>query len=534
MSGAKDWSADYVIVGAGSAGCVLANRLSADPAVRVILLEAGVADRDPSLHVPGAIVRNVANPAFNWNYYTQPQKHLAGRELFWPRGKVLGGSSSINGMLYVRGDRVDYDGWAKAGCDGWSYAEVLPYFRRSESSDRGGGEFHGRDGPLRVTTGAPRTPICSAFVEAAVDAGFPSNDDFNGATQEGFGHFDCTIHSGRRWSTATAFLRPVRQRANLKVLPNAMVSRLQIEQGCARGVVARIGGAEVTITAGREVILCGGTINSPQLLMLSGIGPAEHLESVGVRVQADLPGVGGNLQDHVAFKFHVECQEPVTAFKYLHPWHALRAGMAYTFGRTGVLAHTALPTGGFFRTQEGLEAPDIQVHVAIGLVPDHGRKLPDRHGFTVYVNQGRPASRGTIRLRSADAAQAPLIDPGYLSDPGDMQVLLRGIDAVRSILERPALRPYVSSVMVPGPEVAAQDGMEALIRERAISVYHPVGTCAMGEGADRVVDARLRVRGVGQLRVVDASVMPTLMNGNTNAPTIMIAERAADLIRDGA
>jgi choline dehydrogenase len=524
------FSCDYLIVGAGSAGCVLANRLSEDPAKRVILLEAGSADTDPTLHVPGAIVRNVSNPRFNWGYNTQPQAHLDQRQLFWPRGRVVGGSSSINGMLYVRGSHSDYDRWSEGGCEGWGFHDVLPYFIKAENSERGLSRFHGDDGPLRVSTGASRTPICTAFLDAAQHEGFAVNDDFNGEKQEGFGHFDCTIFKGRRWSSSTAYLKPVRHRKNLRIVTNALASRVLFSGGRAVGIEAIVDGKLQTLRVDAEVILSGGAINSPQLLMLSGIGPASHLRSHGIDVAVDAPEVGANLQDHIAYKFHLACPLPVTAFKFLHPWHAFCAGLDYMFRRKGVISHTVLPTGGFFRSAQGLTEPDSQIQLAIGLVPDYGRKLPDQHGFTVYVNQGRPSSRGDIRLASKDPTHHPHIDPKYLSEPSDMKVLLDSCERVRGILDDRALKPFISKELQPGIEVRTSLQMEAAIRQKAVSTYHPVGTCRMGADERSVVDCRLRVRGVTGLRVVDASVMPTLMNGNTNAPTIMIAERAAALI----
>jgi choline dehydrogenase len=522
---------DYLVVGGGSAGCAVAARLSEDPKARVLLLEAGGPDSDPSLHVPGAIVRNVANPRFNWGYNTVAQPSLAGRELFWPRGKVLGGSSTINGMLYVRGHRSDYDRWASLGCEGWSYDDVLPYFIRAERNERGEGPFHGADGPLRVARGRARTPICTAFIDAAVSAGYPANDDFNGGSQEGFGHFDCTVHRGRRMSTATAYLVPARGRANLTVITRAHVTRVVVRDGRAVGVSAVVDGSPCEIAADQEVILCGGAINTPQLLMLSGIGPADHLRTMGITPIVDAPEVGGNLQDHIAYKFHLACPLPVTAYKYLNPWHAFLSGIHYAVRREGVISHTALPTGGFFRTRSAPDAvPDIQVTITIAIVPDYGRKLPDRHGFTVYVNQGRPQSRGTIRLQSSDPLAAPRIDPNYLTEAHDVSVITEGCEQVREILSQGALKPYVSEELQPGGTVRARTDWEPVIRQKATTVYHPVGTCRMGPDAGAVVDPQLRVRGVQGLRLADASIMPTLMNGNTNAPTIMIAERAAALI----
>ncbi|MDP2801860.1 MAG: choline dehydrogenase [Phreatobacter sp.] len=523
---------DYIVIGAGSAGAVLASRLSEDPGVRVLLAEAGGWDRDPTLHIPGAIVRNVTNPKFNWGYKTEPQAHLNNRQLVWPRGRLIGGSSSINGMIYIRGHARDYDVWRQLGCTGWGYDDVLPYFRKAETSARGGDTYHGDAGPLKVMRGEPGTPVCSAFVEAAVAAGYVRSDDFNAVEQEGFGHYDCTIHRGRRYSTATAYLRPALNRPNLTVVTRAVAHRVVFEDRVARAVAFSIDGKPETLRAEREIFLCGGAINSPQLLMLSGIGPADHLRDVGVDVVHDAPDVGGNLQDHIAFKYQIECPEPVTAYKYRNPLHAGLAGLKYLFNGSGILGRTALPTGGFLRTTPDKDIPDIQVQVAVAMVPapSSGRRFPDRHGFTVYVNQGRPLSRGTIRLRNDDPAALPAIDPRYFSAEEDLDVLLDGMKRTEDILRQPALDRYRGRQAEPPTSVTTRDGYIAEIREKATSTYHPIGTCRMGADDRSVVDEALRVRGVSGLRVVDASVMPTLINGNTNAPTIMIAEKAADLV----
>lgn len=516
---------DFLIVGAGSAGCVLANRLSADPANRVILLEAGGSDAMTLNRIPGTLITTATNPKTNWSYQTEPQAELGGRRLNWPRGKVLGGSSAINGMIYIRGNARDYDVWRQMGCPGWSYADVLPYFRMAETSQRGASEFHGGEGPLHVKAGL-ENPIGNAFIEAAQQAGYPFCPDFNGASQEGFGHYDTTISKGRRWSTARAYLDPALMRKNLAIVQRALACRVILERGRAVGVEAIVNGRKHIYRAEREVLLSGGAINSPQLLMLSGIGPADHLRRFGIEVALDQPQVGENLQDHLAYRIRVACPQPITAYRYLNPFHAAMAGLQYVTTRGGFLSHSPLPTGAFFRSDARLEVPDMQVHLVLALMTDMGNRLPKEHGFMIQVNEGVPASRGTIRLRSADPKEAPAMDPRYLTAGEDLANLVRGAERMMDVLEQPAIRPFISRRVEP----ATRADIAAGIREKAVTVYHPVGTCRMGEGPAAVVDPDLRVHGIAGLRVVDASVMPVLVNGNTNAPTIMIAEKAAAMI----
>lgn len=524
---------DVLIIGAGSAGCVLANRLSENPAHRVVLLEAGGSDRDPMLHVPGAVSRVLATPRVNWGYRSEPEAGLAGRSVPLYRGKVLGGTSTLNGMIYTRGHPRDYDDWRQAGCEGWSYDDVLPFFRRAERSERGPGEHHGGDGPLHVTMSRPVPPVCDAFLAAAAAEGYPVGVDFNGAAQEGFGHYDVTIRRGRRWSTASAYLKPARRRPNLTVLTHAECRRLLFDGRRVVGVEAVRHDELLEIRAGKETLLAAGAFNSPKLLMLSGIGPADALAGLGIPVRLDRDGVGRNLRDHVSYRMNYACTGPVTAYAHTRPVRGAGAVLAYALGRRGILGSTSFPTGGFFRSHDGLDVPDLQMGLCMGLLPEGGRMLPDREGFTVTVRQGRPASRGEVRLRSADPADPPAIEPRYFSDPGDMPVLMRGTRRLRAILRNPAIRRLIDHEIMPGQAVVDDDvRLAASIREASNTTHHFIGTCRMGGDPASVVDPLLRVRGVDGLRVIDASVMPAHINGNTNAPTIMIAEKGAAMVLD--
>ena len=519
---------DYVIVGAGSAGCVLANRLSADPDCRVLLLEAGPRDWHPFIHMPAGLAKLVNRKGVNWNYSTEPVPALDGRRLWWPRGKVLGGSSSINAMCYVRGDPGDYDEWA-AQAPGWDWSGVLPYFLRAEHNSRGASALHGGEGPLAVSDLRHRNPLSAVFLEATAQAGLPANGDFNGPVQEGFGFYQVTQRDGARCSSAAAYLAPVRGRANLTVRTGARALRVLLEGGRASGVEFAHGRRVECAMAAAEVLLCGGAVNSPQLLMLSGIGPADALRAHGIDARADLPGVGANLQDHLDVCTLQRCTQAVTYDRISD----LKVALDYYLFRRGAGTSNIAESGGFARSPLAPDArPDLQFHFVPALLDDHGRHRLPGDGYTLHACGLRPRSRGRLALRSADPAAAPCIHPGYLSDPGgaDLEVLLQGLRLSREILAQPAFDAFRGEEIFPGAARTRREELVAFIRAKAETIYHPVGTCRMGADQDAVVDAALRVHGVERLRVVDASVMPTLPGGNTNAPVIMIAERASDLI----
>ncbi len=522
---------DYVIVGAGSAGCVLADRLSADPAVRVLLLEAGPGDRGWKTQIPAALTYNLMNDRVNWYYRTEPQAQMNGRRLYWPRGRLLGGSSSLNAMVYIRGHALDYDRWVEEGAAGWSYAEVLPYFRRAESHSLGADDYRGGDGPLTVTRGSGDNPLFDAWIEAGEQAGYPATPDMNGYRQEGMGRMDMTIRAGRRCSTARAYLRPAMARPNLFVFTRCLATRVLLERGRAVGVEYREGGFVKRALAAREVILAGGAINSPQLLMLSGIGPAGHLRRVGVPVRHDLPGVGRDLQDHLEFYFQVECREPVTMLEAMRPHNMLRIGLRWFLFHDGPAASSHLEAGGFIRSRPGVRHPDIQFHFLPALVEDHGRSKGRMHAYQAHAGTMRPASRGWLELRSADPAEHPLIEPNYLAEARDRADLRACVRLTREIFAQPAFDRYRGRELQPGAEAVDDAALDAFIRAKADSAYHPCCTCRMGTDEAAVVDPQCRVRGLDGLRVVDASIMPSMVSGNLNAPTIMIAEKAADLIR---
>jgi len=524
---------DHIVVGAGAAGCLLAARL-AERGLRVLLLEAGPRDRSPILAIPGASAFAGAK-RFNWAYESEPQPELEGRRLYLSQGRVLGGGSSINGMVYTRGFPHDYDGWRDDGCEGWGYADVLPYFRRSEASERGAGPWHGGAGPLAVTKGRSSLDICARILEAADQAGYARIEDFAGPDADGFGYYDFTISQGRRVSSSAAFLRRRDGAPGPTVIVGAEVARVLTENGRAVGVAFAADGMAQTARAAGEVILCAGAINTAKLLMLSGVGPADHLRALGVPVTLDQPQVGRNYQNHLSYKLAYATRRPITGYRYLNPAIGALEAARYLAGRTGFLAEGSSPVGGFFRSDVTLEHPDLQLFsppVVVGLMGAGMRALlPSEHGFTFFVNQGSPASRGEVTLRTADPRDAPVIEPRYLSEPSDLEALVLGGERLREIAAQPGLAGVISREILPGPTVVSRDDLKADLRRRAGNHFHVAGTCRMGPSGDvSVVDPQLRVHGLPGLRVADASVIPKLVNGNTSAPVMMIAERAAAFI----
>ena len=530
---------DYIIIGAGSAGCVLANRLSKDPKNKVLLLEAGGRDSNPLFRLPMLMGKLFQSGIYNWHYHTEPEPQLNDRTLYWPRGKVLGGSSTINGMLYVRGNRHDYDRWAQMGLPDWSYDEVLPAFRRSEGHIQRKDPFHNEDGELTVTRARGWNELFDVFTQAGSEAGHPKNDDFNGADQEGFGKYDFNIKNGKRWSTSFAFLHPALERPNLTIKTNAMTQNIVLENDRATGVIFSNKNQTHHVKANREVIVCAGTVNSPQILMLSGIGPNEELSKHGIAVKVDLPGVGKNLQDHVDCVMSWECTKPVTLYADLRAdkitWSVIQ-GMMFGEGITTTFPYEA---GAFMKSRPELVAPDVQLHFMPALEntanlhfpnPFKKQKTETNHGFTLRVGPVNPQSRGEITLRSADPNDAPKIQPNYLSTEFDINTMIEGIRMAREVIAQSAFEEYRGAEIAPGADIQSPDDLTAWLRATAMTTFHPVGTCKMGTDKMAVVDDRLRVHGVEGLRVADASIMPIISSGNTNAPAIMIGEKCAEFI----
>jgi choline dehydrogenase len=526
---------DYVVVGAGSAGCVLANRLSASGRHRVLLLEAGGKDRNIWIHIPLGYAKLFSDARVNWLYSSEPEAELNNRRTIQPRGKVLGGSSSINGLLYVRGQHADYDHWRQLGNTGWSFEDVLPYFRRAEDQERGADALHGTGGPLCVSDVSEPHPLCEAFITAAQQAGFPRNDDFNGPAQEGAGYFQLTARNGRRWSTAAGYLRQARRRPNLAVATNTLATRILFEGRRATGVEYRRGGKTHVAHARGEVIVAAGAFNSPQLLHLSGLGPAALLRPLGIDVIADMPGVGADLQDHLQVRLQYRCTEPITMNDVINNWrHRMGAGLRYALFRKGLLTIGAGYAGGFFRTSPAAATPDVQMHFLIFSTDKVGAALHPFPGFIASVCQLRPESRGFVRIKSADPAAPPAIQPRYLTSGHDRDTLVAGLKLLRTIMDQPAMRRYIAEERAPGPHCTSDADLLAFARENGATVFHPTSTCRMGPDATAVVDERLRVRGVERLRVIDGSIMPTVVSGNTNAAVVMIGEKGADMILQDA
>ncbi len=535
MQARQEVQYDYIVVGAGSAGCVLAARLSEDPQTRVLLLEAGPADRSIWIHLPIGYGKTMWDSRYNWCFHTDPEPSMNGRRIYWPRGKTLGGSSAINGLIYIRGQREDYDQWRALGNVGWSYDDVLPYFIRNECNERGRSPFHGGDGPLKVSNIAHRHVLIDAFIDGAASLGIPRNDDFNGPTQDGAGYFQLTTHNGWRSSAATAYLKPARRRPNLRVETGAHATELMLEGRRASGIRYRQNGRDLEARCSREVLLTAGALQSPQLLQLSGIGPAALLTQHGINVVHDLPGVGENLQDHLQIRLIYECTQPITTNDELRSlFGRIKIGLQWLIARRGPLAIGINQGGCFMRALAESATPDIQFHVATLSADVAGGAVHPFSGFTLSICQLRPASRGRVAIRSPDPMQPPSMRPNYLTEEIDRRTTVAGMRAARAIAQSAPMRPFVEREVHPGSKAIDDPALLEFARNNGATIFHPSCTCKMGNDPMAVVDARLRVHGIDGLRVVDCSIMPLLVSGNTNAPVMMIAEKAVDMIREDA
>jgi choline dehydrogenase len=529
---AKTETFDYVIVGAGSAGCVMANRLSADTRSSVCLIEFGGSDASIFIQMPSALSIPMNSPRYDWLYHAEPEPALGGRSLHTPRGKVLGGSSSINGMVYIRGNAMDFETWEAEGARGWNFASVLPYFRRAEGRAEGGDAYRGADGPLKTNYGRLENPLYAAFIEAARQAGYPTTSDVNGYQQEGFGRMDMTVHRGRRWSAANAYLKPILSRANLSIETKALATRILIENRRAVGIEYRKASTTRRAMARREVILSAGPINDPQILKLSGIGPGEELAAAGVETLHHLPGVGENLQDHLEFYFQIASRQPITLYSSLSLHARALIGIRWLLRKDGLGATNHFESCGFIRSRAGVPYPDIQYHFLPVAVRYDGNALASEHGFQAHVGPMRSKSRGHVRLRSRDPRESPTIRFNYMSHPDDWEEMRACVRLTREIFAQRAFDPYRGREIQPGADVVTDAAIDAFIARRVESAYHPCGTCKMGDPRDpmTVVDPETRVVGIDGLRIADSSIMPLITNGNLNAPTIMIGEKAADHI----